>query len=60
MRPYIQAKGNMPGNINFYTAYMGFKEMGLECVLFHDIDELNASSCEDVVVGGLGAVRSAF
>ena len=60
MRPYIQAKGNMPGNINFYTAYMGFKEMGLECVLFHDIDELNASSCEDVVVGGLGAVRSAL
>lgn len=29
MRPYIQAKGNMPGNIKYYTAYMGFKEMGV-------------------------------
>ena len=57
MKPYIQAKNGMPGNVNFYTAYLGFAEMGLECVLFHDYEELDTSCRGDVVVGGLGPLR---
>lgn len=60
MRPFIQAKGGMPANVNFFAAYLGFKEMGLECVLYHDHEELSQSMRSDVVVGGLGAVRSAL
>ena len=51
MKPYIQAKNGMPGNVNFYTAYQGFMEMGLECVLFHDYEELDVSCRGYVVVG---------
>ena len=50
----------MPGNINFYTALLGFREMGFECVLYRNMEELAESSCEDVVVGGLGPVRNAL
>ena len=57
MKPYIQAKNGMPGNVNFYTAYLGFAEMGLECVLFQDYEELDTSCRGDVVVGGLGSLR---
>ena len=57
MKPYIQAKNGMPGNVNFYTAYQGFMEMGLECVLFHNYEELDTSCRDDVVVGGLGPLR---
>ena len=57
MKPYIRAKNGMPGNVNFYTAYQGFVEMGLECVLFQDYEELDTSCRGDVVVGGLGSLR---
>lgn len=60
MRPFIQAEGSMPGNINFYTALLGFQEMGFECVLYRNMEELAESSREDVVVGGLGPVRNAL
>lgn len=50
----------MPGNINFYTALLGFREMGFECVLYRTMEELADSSREDVVVGGLGPVRNAL
>ncbi len=60
MRPFIQAKGDMLGNVNFSAAYWGFAEMGFECVLFRSIEELDASSRGDVVVGGLGPVRHAL
>lgn len=50
----------MPGNVNFSAAYWGFAEMGFECVLFRSIEELDASSRDDVVVGGLGPVRHAL
>ena len=50
----------MPGNINFYTALLGFREMGFECVLYRSMEELAESSREDVVVGGLGPVRNAL
>ena len=57
MRAFIQSRNNMPGNINFFTAYMGFMEMGIECVLFQEIDELDECQPNDVVVGGLGTVK---
>ena len=53
MKPYIQAKNGMPGNVIFYAAYQGFMEMGSECVLFHDYEELDTSCRGDVVVGGV-------
>ena len=60
MRPYIQAKANVPGSINFFCAYQGFSEMGLECVMFNDVEELDTSLRSDVVVGGLGVVEHAL
>ena len=60
MRPYIQSKGEVPGNINFFTAYQGFSEMGLECVLFGDVAGLDTGLRSDVVVGGLGVVQHAL
>lgn len=57
MRPYIQSKGSIPGGINFFNAYQGFSEMGLDCVLFNNVDELDTSLREDVVVGGIGVVH---
>ena len=57
MRPFIQAKGDIPSNVNSYTAYLGFTEMGLECILYRSMEELTDASREDVVVGGLGPVR---
>lgn len=50
----------MPGNINFYTTLLGFQEMGFECVLYRNMEEVAESSREDVVVGGLGPVRNAL
>lgn len=58
MRPFIQAKGSMPASVNLYAAYLGFQDMGFECDLFDDAGELGLSQRGDVVVGGLGTVRS--
>ncbi|MBR1829214.1 MAG: ATP-grasp domain-containing protein, partial [Atopobiaceae bacterium] len=60
MRPHIQAKSGIPGGINFFTAYQGFSEMGLECVMFNDVEELDTGLRSDVVVGGLGVVQHAL
>lgn len=60
MRPYIQSKNGIPGGVNFFNAYQGFSEMGLECMLFSAADELASSRREDVVVGGLGVVQHAL
>lgn len=60
MRPYIQSKADIPGGINFFNAYQGFSEMGLECVMFNDVEELDTSLRSDVVVGGLGVVQHAL
>lgn len=60
MRAFIQARNDMPGNINFFTAYTGFMEMGIECVLFQEIDELDECQPKDVVVGGMGTVKHAL
>ena len=41
-----------------YTAWLGFKNMGFETVLFETVDDPNACEREGVVVGGLGVVRA--
>lgn len=60
MHPYIQSRNGIPGGVNFFTAYQGFCEMGLDCALFNSIEELDKSLRPDVVVGGLGVVRHAL
>lgn len=60
MRAFIQCDKNMePINPNVYNAYYGFKEMGIDCVKFHDYEELdlNYHSISDIIVGGIGMIR---
>ena len=59
MRVFIQTKENGKfHNDNFFKAYLGFSEMGLEIITFSNNKELCASNIEDVVVGYVGTVRS--
>lgn len=61
MKVYIQCnKDFMPYNKNAYTAMDGFCQMGIETVLFHKKEELKESRPEDVIVGGIGTVKSRF
>lgn len=60
MRAFIQCNKDMePMNPNVYNAYFGFKEMGLECVLFNSYDQLDEyyHSIDDVIAGGIGMIR---
>lgn len=58
MKVYIQCDKNyIPHNDNFYKAYLGFKEMGMEMVMFHTKEELRKSNKEDIVIGYVGTVR---
>lgn len=45
-------------NINQYTAYKGFKELGFEIVFFNNIEEIIDNKPEDIVVGYIGDVRA--
>ena len=59
MRVFIQTKENGKfHNNNFFKAYLGFSEMGLETVTFSNNKELRESDIEDVVVGYVRTVRS--
>lgn len=59
MKAYIQCnKDLMPYNKNTYTAMDGFCQMGIETVLFHQKAQLKESRSEDVIVGGVGTVKS--
>ncbi|KUH59390.1 hypothetical protein AUL39_03475 [Tractidigestivibacter scatoligenes] len=58
MKAYIQSRNGMPRGTSQYTAWLGFKNMGIETVLFETVDDLNVCEREDVVVGGLGVVRA--
>lgn len=59
MRVFIQTKEHGQfHNDNFFKAYLGFHEMGLETITFFNNKELQESSLEDVVVGYVGTVRS--
>ena len=59
MKVYIQSdKNNIPKNVNFMNAYQGFFEMGFEIVHYQTTAQLRDSNREDVIVGGIGAVKS--
>lgn len=58
MTPFVQGKNGIPGGVNMFVAYQGFAEMGFPCRVFEDMDGLGRASREDVVVGGMGTVRS--
>lgn len=58
MKAYIQSRSGMPRGVSQYTAWLGFKNMGFETVLFETLDNLNTCEREDVVAGGLGVVRA--
>ncbi len=49
-----------PQNESHYSASKGFKAMGFETVPFCDLAEAEACSDEDMVVGGVGTIRSAL
>ena len=58
MKVYIQARQGMPCNHNFYNAYQGFHEMGIETIFFDKWEELRKSLQEDIVVGYVNTVRN--
>lgn len=57
MRVYIQSKRGTPLDVNSYAAYQGFNDMGFETRFYEEISELTSLNYEDIVVGGIGAVR---
>lgn len=59
MKVYIKAGfDGMPKTGNFFNAYQGFREMGIETVLFRERTELLTSQKEDIVVGYVDTVRN--
>ncbi len=58
MRAYIQCNNKgLPADYDFFNAYSGFTEMGIETVFFADYEQLSASEKCDVVVGYTGPVQ---
>ncbi len=53
MRAFIHSFEGKPWNEECETAYIGFKRLGIECVLFSTNEELDKRTPEDVVVGGM-------
>lgn len=44
-------------NINLYTAYKGFKELGYEIIFFNSINEIMNNNPQDIVVSYISDVR---
>lgn len=57
-RIYIPFQDGIPANSNFYSAYVGFREMGFETAPYFAPDTLDGVGREDIVVGGIGACQS--
>lgn len=61
MKAYIQANiMGMPINVSIFTAMEGFRQLGVETVLFNNLEELTSVADEDIVVGGVGTVKEYF
>lgn len=59
MKVYIQAdQRGMPYNINSYSAMRGFEQMGFETVLFSEPEELEEVSKTNIIVGGVGRIKT--
>ncbi len=61
MKALVQKVKGEFSNINFLTAYLGFKEIGwdVQCFQFEDLDNLDLSKA-DVVYGGIPTVDKAL
>ncbi len=58
MRVFIQATPDgIPKSSNSYAADQGFQEMGFETKYFSALEELSECRQDDLIVGGVGAVR---
>lgn len=58
MKVYIQTdKNGIAVNHNVFQAYVGFKEMGFETIMFNKYEELLDSNIEYVVVSGIGVIE---
>ena len=53
MKAYIHSFQGRPWNEDCEAAYRGFKELGIECVLFTTNEEIDEKTPEDIVVGGM-------
>lgn len=58
MRAFIPCKDRVPYNVNFYSAWLGFSDMGFEIVPYFKPSELLGVERGDVVVGGIGACQA--
>lgn len=59
MRAYIRKdENNEFRNVNYYIAYYGFKELGIEIKPFFNVADLTDNIPEDIVVSGIGDVRN--
>lgn len=57
MRAFIPCKDHVPYNVNFYSAWLGFSDMGFETIPYFDPSELLGVERGDVVVGGSAPVK---
>lgn len=58
MKAYIQCGNDkLPYNMNTFAAMLGFKQMGIETVLYGEKEELSSAEISDIIVGGVGRVK---
>lgn len=59
MKAYIQAdqRTKLPSSVNNFVAMEGFRQLGVETVLFYTDKELEDAQKEDIIVGGIGIIR---
>jgi len=58
MKVYIRKeKNNEFLHTNFYIAYDGFKQLGMEIEYFSDVRNITNNSPQDIIVSGIGDVR---
>lgn len=57
MKVYIRKYKQEPISINFFTADIGFRELGFEVVYYEDVRDIKGNNPEDIIVGGIGDVR---
>ncbi len=60
MRAFILSKNGVPMNTNYYTAWLGFKEMGVDVVPYSEPKFVNEIERDDIVVGGMGMCHKAL
>ncbi len=59
MKAYIQSLENGDLlNVNAFVASQGFKKLGWEVIPFFKLEEIQNLNPEDIVVGGIGTVRT--